>query len=156
MGINTNPSLYIRKSWQFLPLEPCPFFRFVPWQDIPEFHTIFMNFPKEFLEHLEFHLIGHSMRIKQLITILLLTSVVVMMTLVPLSMASHSIDHHHHSAGTHTTGICAWMCTAAQTISTDSQIFSPNISRLEILEIQPISTSASSLPPFLPTRAPPR
>jgi hypothetical protein len=72
------------------------------------------------------------MRIKEYITFLLCIVLMLILSSMPLSLASHSIDHHHHhhSAQTHTTGICAWMCTAAQTISTDSQIFSPNFSLL--------------------------
>ena len=95
------------------------------------------------------------MRIKEYITFLLCIVLMLMLGSMPLSLASHSIDHHHHSAQTHTTGICAWMCTAAQTISTDSQIFSPNFSLLEIVPSLPLSSV--HVPPqfFFPSRAPP-
>jgi fumarate reductase subunit D len=95
------------------------------------------------------------MRFQQ--TIILSLSIVLMFMLgsMPLSLASHSIDHHHHSAQTHTTGICAWMCTAAQTISTDSQILSANFSLLEIIPTS--GFSPVGVPPkiFFPARAPP-
>ncbi len=70
-------------------------------------------------------------------------------------MALHAIDHQHHSSQTHTTGICAWMCTAAQALSTEAQVFSPEISPLDIL--QPLSPSLIKAPRqiFLPSRAPP-
>jgi hypothetical protein len=95
------------------------------------------------------------MRFKQPIALSL--GIVLMLALgsMPLSLASHSIDHHHHSAQTHTTGICAWMCTAAQTISTDSQILSPSFSLLEIIQPSPISSILAPPQVFLPARAPP-
>jgi len=95
------------------------------------------------------------MRFKEFITFLLCIVLMLMLGSMPLSLASHSIDHHHHSAQTHTTGICAWMCTAAQTISTDSQILSANFSLLEIIPSS--GFSPVGVPPkiFLPVRAPP-
>ena len=74
---------------------------------------------------------------------------------IELSMASHAVDHQHHSAQTHTTGICAWMCAAAHTISTDSQIFAPHISRLESLQSSLFSSIIPHTQLFLPARAPP-
>ena len=70
-------------------------------------------------------------------------------------MASHAIEHQHHSAQSHTTGICAWMCTAAQSISTDYQVFSPTIDQLDILPHFPISSTPSPWLIFLPSRGPP-
>jgi len=95
------------------------------------------------------------MRFKQNITLLLCMVLMLMLSMMPLSLASYSIDHQHHSAQTHTTGICAWMCTAAQTISTDYQILSPNFSLLEIIPSS--SLSSVPVPPqfFFPSRAPP-
>ena len=95
------------------------------------------------------------LRFKEYITFLLCIVLMLILSSMPLSLASHSIDHHHHSAQTHTTGICAWMCTAAETISTDSQIFSPNFSLLEIVPSSPLSSV--HVPPqfFFPSRAPP-
>jgi len=96
------------------------------------------------------------MKFKQLIALSLGIVLMFMLGSMPLSLASHSIDHHHHSAQTHTTGICAWMCTAAQTISTDSQILSPSFSLLEIIQPSPHSSIQTLSQGFLPARAPPR
>jgi len=95
------------------------------------------------------------MRFKQLIALSLGIVLMLIMSLMPLSIASHSLDHHNHSAQTHTTGICAWMCTAAQTISTDSQILSPDFSLLEIIQPSPLSSILTPPQVFLPARAPP-
>lgn len=31
---------------------------------------------------------------------------------------AHEIQHAHHTAATHGTGICAWMCASANTVAT--------------------------------------
>ncbi len=95
------------------------------------------------------------MRFKQYIALSLGIALLLTMSLMPLSIASHSLEHHHHSAEAHTTGICAWMCTAAQAISTDSQIFSPDVSLLEIIQPSPIPSILTPAQFFLPARAPP-
>ena len=95
------------------------------------------------------------MRFKQLIAFSLGIVLMFIMGSMPLSIASHSLAHHNHSAQTHTTGICAWMCTAAQTISTDSHILSPNFSLLAIIQPSPISSILTPPQVFLPARAPP-
>lgn len=95
------------------------------------------------------------MRFKQHITLALSIALLFIMSAMPLSVASHSVDHHHHSAQTHTTGICAWMCAAAQTISTDSQIFSADVFLLAILDPLPIASISTLSQVFLPARAPP-
>ena len=95
------------------------------------------------------------MRFKHFIALPLSIVLILVIGSIPLSIASHSLDHHHHSAQTHTTGICAWMCTAAQTISTDSQILSPDFSLLEIIQPSPFFPTISPPQPFVPARAPP-
>ncbi|MEX0829487.1 MAG: hypothetical protein WD032_04530 [Nitrospirales bacterium] len=83
-------------------------------------------------------------------------AIILMMGSMQLNIGSHSVEHQHHSAKTHTTGICAWMCAAAQTISTDSQIFTPKFLLLRIF--QPLPIASISTPPqiFLHSRAPPK
>lgn len=96
-----------------------------------------------------------GMRLKLSIALSLSIILIFMMGSVSLSLAAHSLEHHHHSAQTHTTGICAWMCTAAQTISTDTHIFPPNFSLLEVLSSSRLSSLRSLSQLFLPSRAPP-
>jgi hypothetical protein len=38
---------------------------------------------------------------------------------------THAAHHGHHQAGTHSTGLCAWLCTAGQAIETLSVSFEP-------------------------------
>jgi choline-glycine betaine transporter len=78
-----------------------------------------------------------------------------MMGSMQLNIGSHSVEHQHHSAKTHTTGICAWMCAAAQSITSDSQVISPHVALLDILKSLPFSSHSSLPQTFLPSRAPP-
>jgi hypothetical protein len=82
-------------------------------------------------------------------------ALILLMGSMQLNVGSHSVDHQHHSAQTHTTGICAWMCAAAQTISTDSHVLSPSFSLLDILQSLPFSSLSTLTQTFLPSRAPP-
>lgn len=70
--------------------------------------------------------------------------------------ASHLVQHTHHSPVTHSTGICSWMCAAAQTISGDAQVMSHHFQPVAFIEwaLPELTPHISSL--FLPTRAPPR
>jgi len=95
------------------------------------------------------------MRFKQHIALSLGIALLFIMSSMPLSIASHSLDHHHHSAQTHTTGICAWMCAAAQTITTDSQILSPDVSLLAIFHPLPMASMPTPPQVFFSARAPP-
>jgi hypothetical protein len=95
------------------------------------------------------------MKFKQAIALSLGIVLIFIMSSMPLGIASHSLDHHHHSAQTHTTGICAWMCAAAHTISTDSQVSSPDVSLLAILHPLPMASILTPPQVFLPARAPP-
>jgi|GEM_PF-1091647 len=140
-----------KKSWQKYPKQTCH----SEIERIDRVLNIFIGFLPYILYKSLRYSISLTMRFKQYITLLLCMVLMLMLSMMPLSLASHSIDHHHHSAQTHTTGICAWMCTAAQTISTDSQILSPNFLLLEII---PSSSHFSvPVPPqfFFPSRAPP-
>jgi hypothetical protein len=73
------------------------------------------------------------------------------------SYASHLTQHtHHHTPATHSTGVCSWMCAAAQTISGDAPIISHSFQLIALME-----WTLPEFPPliaclFLPTRAPPR
>jgi hypothetical protein len=88
-------------------------------------------------------------------TISLLFALSLMMGSIPLNAGAHSVEHQHHSAQTHTTGICAWMCAAAQSIAADSQIYSFNFSLLDIIQASPFSSPFTIPQTFLPSRAPP-
>lgn len=71
--------------------------------------------------------------------------------------ASHITEHaHHHTPTTHSTGVCSWMCAAAQTISGDNLDISPSFLFLAIIEC-PLPTVPSLISTqFLSTRAPPQ
>jgi hypothetical protein len=82
-------------------------------------------------------------------------TLILMMGSMQLNVGSHSVEHQHHSAQTHTTGICAWMCAAAQTISSDTHVLSHRFSLLDILQSLPFSSHSTFTQTFLPSRAPP-
>ncbi|MDH4361395.1 MAG: hypothetical protein OEW33_11750 [Nitrospirota bacterium] len=73
------------------------------------------------------------------------------------SYASHITEHtHHHTAATHSTGVCSWMCAAAQTISGDDHDISHSFQLVSLMEwTLPEFPSLISVR-FLSTRAPPQ
>jgi len=82
-------------------------------------------------------------------------ALLLLMGTMPLNVGSHAVEHQHHSAQTHTTGICAWMCAAAQSMTSDSHVYSFQLSLLDILQTFPISSHFTLPQTFLPSRAPP-
>jgi len=82
-------------------------------------------------------------------------ALILMMGSMQINAGSHAVEHQHHSAQSHTTGICAWMCAAAQTISSNTHVLSHRFSLLHILQSLPISSIPAPRQFFLPSRAPP-
>jgi hypothetical protein len=73
------------------------------------------------------------------------------------SYASHLTQHtHHHTPATHSTGVCSWMCAAAQTISGDAHIIPHSFQLIALMEWTLPKFSPLIAFTFLPTRAPPR
>ena len=68
---------------------------------------------------------------------------------------SHAEHHADHQAGTHSTGICAWLCAGGVGISSSVVHFTSHRHLLESLDSSPRETilSAVSLPYFF--RGPP-
>jgi hypothetical protein len=48
----------------------------------------------------------------------LLVAVLLMLGVTTGSAVAHEIQHAHHTAAMHGTGICAWMCASANTVAT--------------------------------------
>lgn len=59
-------------------------------------------------------------------------------------MAAPSVDHaqHHgeHHAGTHSTGICAWLCAAGQDVESVSVQPNPQFQPIEQAAVAPVDT----------------
>ncbi len=73
------------------------------------------------------------------------------------SYASHITQHtHHHTPATHSTGVCSWMCAAAQTISGDAQVIPHSFQLVAFIEWTLPKFPSLISPLFLPTRAPPQ
>jgi hypothetical protein len=73
------------------------------------------------------------------------------------SYASHLTQHtHHHTPTTHSTGVCSWMCAAAQTIAGDNHVISHNFQLLALMEWTLPEFPSLISAYFLPTRAPPQ
>ncbi|MGD9851890.1 MAG: hypothetical protein AB7T38_11530 [Nitrospirales bacterium] len=95
-----------------------------------------------------------SLRSKSLALLLSLVLVLLMGTM-HIGMASHVVDHAHHTGTTHSTGICAWMCMAAQSLSADSPAFNQAFLPMGFSE-EPTSSSIPGQHAFLlPSRGPP-
>lgn len=69
------------------------------------------------------------------------------LVLVNVSMAAPSVSHaeHHgaHKAGTHATGICAWLCAAGQEVESSSVTFD------SMLQLVGLTRTVSADPFFL-------
>ncbi len=95
-----------------------------------------------------------SLRSKSLAVLLGLVMVILMGTM-HVSLASHVIDHVHHTGMTHSTGVCAWMCMAAQSISTDPHTFNQTFLPMGKAEVPAPSSMMGQRTFLLPSRAPP-
>lgn len=87
-------------------------------------------------------------------------SLLACLVLVNGAMAAPSVSHaqHHadHQAGTHSTGLCAWLCAAGQDLETTSVSLQSTLQLVEqtvVIHGNPIRIPASS-PHFF--RGPPR
>jgi hypothetical protein len=71
------------------------------------------------------------------------------------SAVAHEIQHAHHTAAMHSTGVCAWMCTSASTITTTAVLPSA-VAPIEDLPIpQSLRSSSILFLNRLQARAPP-
>lgn len=98
-----------------------------------------------------------TMTYRKSLAIVLSLMLVLILSTMHRSYASHITQHtHHHTPATHSTGVCSWMCAAAQTISEDVQEIPHNFQILALPE-RSLPESPSLIPStFLQTRAPPR
>jgi hypothetical protein len=61
---------------------------------------------------------------------------------------SHAAHHADHQAGTHSTGICAWMCAAGEDIESSVSPFASSLQLIEhasILSFKPVLSAAALL-----------
>lgn len=91
----------------------------------------------------------------KLLALLLSGIMVVLMGTMHVSMASHVVDHAHHNGTTHSTGICAWMCTAAQSISADFHTLNQAFLPMGVQEETAPASVVGQGTFLLPSRAPP-
>ena len=89
------------------------------------------------------------------VTIIVLLVLTCLMGIMPMNMASHAADHVHHSATTHGTGVCAWMCAVAQGFSAESPIITHQLLPITSLELGSLFVVNLITPLFNPIRAPP-
>jgi hypothetical protein len=85
----------------------------------------------------------------------LLVAVVLMFGATTGSAVAHEIEHAHHTAAMHGTGVCAWMCASANTVASAAVLPSAVIP-VEALSV-PHERRAFSAPSLnrLQARAPP-
>jgi len=94
------------------------------------------------------------MRSKSLAFLLSVVLVLLMGTM-QVNMASHAVDHEHHNGTTHSTSICAWMCMAAQSVSTDAPTFTQKFLPLGFVEGPTFSSIVGQLRLLFLSRGPP-
>ncbi len=96
------------------------------------------------------------MSYRKSLTVVLIIMLFLIMGSMHLTYASQITEHtHHHTPATHSTGVCSWMCAAAQTISGDNQDISPSFHLLALMEQAFPEFPSFFSSTFLPTRAPP-
>jgi hypothetical protein len=89
------------------------------------------------------------------VTWTLLIAVLVMFGATTGSAVAHDILHAHHTAAMHGTGVCAWMCVSAGTVTTAPVLLSV-VRPVEFLSLSPTLYPVSVWTlPRLHTRAPP-
>ena len=67
----------------------------------------------------------------------------------------HSVKHHHHSATTHTSTLCFWVCTAGQMQETDSPTPPENFYYIGQIDSPFSHSSAFGIVPLHIARGPP-
>ncbi|MDR4496032.1 MAG: hypothetical protein AB7P17_13270 [Nitrospirales bacterium] len=96
-----------------------------------------------------------KLRCKKILALLLSIVLVLLMGTMHISLASHVIEHAHHTGTTHSTGICAWMCMAAQSISADSPTLKQAFLPMGLAEEPVFSSIIDQYTFLLPSRGPP-
>jgi hypothetical protein len=70
-------------------------------------------------------------------------------------LTAHMVQHEHHSAATHATALCSWLCIAADAIEGTSVDFAP-VEQVAFLERKSLKSQISApLTAQPPSRAPP-
>ncbi len=97
------------------------------------------------------------MSYRKSLTVVLILMLFLIMGSMHRTYASHIAKHaHHHTSATHSTGICSWMCAAAQTINGDGPVIVHSFHVLGLVEESPPEFPALLSYSFLPSRAPPQ
>jgi hypothetical protein len=61
----------------------------------------------------------------------LLLSIVLVNGFMAVPSVGHAEHHAHHQAGTHSTGICAWLCAAGQAIESTAVVPTSSLQLVE-------------------------
>ena len=85
----------------------------------------------------------------------LVVAVLLMLGATTGSAVAHEIQHSHHTAAMHSTGICAWMCASANTVITAAVLPSAVASVEDLPVPQDLHPSSTLSPNRLQARAPP-
>lgn len=68
---------------------------------------------------------------------------------------AHAAKHATHKAGTHSTGLCAWLCAAGQGIESASVPFESKLQVLDSVELQHVDYIRCPSSSFVFPRGPP-
>jgi hypothetical protein len=85
----------------------------------------------------------------------LLVAVLLMLGVTTGSAVAHEIEHAHHTAAMHGTGICAWMCASATTAATSAVLPSAVVPVEDLPVPQDFRSSSALFLNRLQARAPP-
>jgi len=68
---------------------------------------------------------------------------------------AHAVHHASHQPGTHTTGLCAWLCAAGQGIETASVSLESTLRFLDLIEFRDVDQIQKRLLSIVLLRGPP-
>lgn len=85
----------------------------------------------------------------------LLVAVLLMFGATTASAVAHEIQHAHHTAAMHGTGVCAWMCASSNTVVTPTVLPSAVAPIEDLPASQDLRSSSVLSPNRLQARAPP-
>ncbi|RMH05366.1 MAG: hypothetical protein D6704_09745 [Nitrospirae bacterium] len=94
-------------------------------------------------------------RASQIVVVLLLTSLAALHGMALPQVVTHALHHAHHTAATHSSPLCFWVCTAGQMESAPLVFLQITAHALGYLTVPSFTVVLLSLPQLSTIRGPP-
>ena len=73
---------------------------------------------------------------RQILVLPLVACLLLVPALASPAMVTHEAQHDHHTAATHSSALCSWLCGAGQGFDLTDSVFVPTIAFLTTLDIE--------------------